>query len=77
MRSRQYLGSPFSLRIRQKLVQGELPLNDNAGDPKLPAFLYDEDEADGSLTKGLFHGPLLVAVSPVSVFGRAPPTFGV
>lgn len=45
------------------MSEGELPLIDNAGDPKLPAFLYDEDTTDGSLAKGLLHGPLLLAVS--------------
>ena len=47
-----------------KLRQGELPLIDNTGDPKFPAFLYDEDAMDSSLTQGLFRGPLLLAVSP-------------
>lgn len=46
-----------------KLKQGELPLIDNTGDPKFPAFLYDEELMDGSLTQGLFRGPLLLAVS--------------
>lgn len=46
-----------------KLRQGELLLIDNAGDPKFPAFLYDEDTMNTSLTQGLFHGPLLLAVS--------------
>ena len=48
---------------RRKLRQQELPLNDNAGDPKFPAFLYDESATDGSLSAGLFRGPLLLAVS--------------
>ena len=48
---------------REKLSQGELPLIDNAKDPKFPAFLYDEDITDGSLAQGLFRGPLLLAVS--------------
>ena len=46
-----------------KLRQGELALIDSAGDPKFPAFLYDEDATDDSLTQGLFRGPLLLAVS--------------
>jgi hypothetical protein len=49
---------------RQKLMQGELPLNDSVGDPKFPSFLYDEDAMDGSFTTGLLRGPLLLAVSP-------------
>ena len=47
-----------------KLRQGELPLIDNVGDPKFPAFLYDEDAMDSSLAQGLFRGPLLLAVRP-------------
>jgi hypothetical protein len=46
-----------------KLSQGELPLIDVTGDPKFPAFLYDEDIMDGSLVQGLFRGPFLLAVS--------------
>ena len=46
----------------EKLMDGLLTLNDTAGNPKLPAFLYDEDMRDGSLTMGLFRGPLLLAV---------------
>lgn len=47
-----------------RLRQGELPLIDNTGDPKFPAFLYDESVmTDGSLTQGLFRGPILLAVS--------------
>jgi len=46
-----------------KPVERELPLIDSSGDPKLPAFLYDQDLADGSMTQGLFHGPLLLAAS--------------
>lgn len=51
----------------EKLAQGTVALNDNAGDPKFPAFLYDEDTLDGSLTTGLFRGPLLLAVSITGV----------
>ena len=47
----------------RKLSGGELALVDGVGDPKLPAFLYDEDMTDGSLTEGLLRGPLLLAVS--------------
>lgn len=48
---------------RMKFSEGELPLNDIKGDPKFPAFLYDEDVMDSSLTAGLLRGPLLLAVS--------------
>ena len=50
-----------------KLRQGELRLNDNTGDPKFPAFLYDEDAMNGTFTTGLLRGPLLLAVSSESV----------
>ena len=50
-------------RTVQKLAQGELVLVDNRGDPKLPAFLYDEEITDGSLAQGLLRGPFLLAVS--------------
>lgn len=46
-----------------KLRQRELALTDGTRDPKFPAFLYDEDAMDTSLTQGLFRGPLLLAVS--------------
>ena len=46
-----------------KLVERELPLIDNTSDPKLPFFLYDPDLANGSMTQGLFRGPLLLAAS--------------
>ena len=36
---------------------------DSKGDPKLPAFLYDDDLMDGSLARGLFRGPFLLSVS--------------
>jgi len=49
-----------------KLMEGGLELLDDDGDPKLPAFLYDLDLADGSMTQGLFRGPLLLAVSVYS-----------
>ncbi|KAF9791087.1 hypothetical protein BJ322DRAFT_1208320 [Thelephora terrestris] len=47
---------------RAKLRDGKIKLIDSAGDPKLPAFLYDENMTDGSLAQGLFRGPLLLAV---------------
>ncbi|KAF9778072.1 hypothetical protein BJ322DRAFT_1114612 [Thelephora terrestris] len=47
---------------RAKLRDGSLKLVDSKGDPKLPAFLYDKDLMDGSITQGLFRGPLLLAV---------------
>lgn len=59
---RSYTESTLS-STREKLSQGELTLVDNTGDPKLPAYLYDEDIADGSLTQGLLRGQFLLAVS--------------
>ncbi|KAF9786305.1 hypothetical protein BJ322DRAFT_1108158 [Thelephora terrestris] len=47
---------------RAKLRDGKLSLLDSKGDPKFPAFLYNEDIMDGSLAQGLFRGPLLLAV---------------
>ncbi|KAF9790581.1 hypothetical protein BJ322DRAFT_1104237 [Thelephora terrestris] len=47
---------------RMKLRDGGLSLIDSKGDPKFPAFLYDEDVMDGSLAQGLFRGPLLLSV---------------
>ena len=52
---------------RAKLRDGKIKLIDNEGDPKLPAFLYDEDMMDGSLAQGLFRGRLLLAVSLVAL----------
>ena len=49
-----------------KLMEGGSALVDGDGDPKLPAFLYDLDLTDGSITQGLFRGPLLLAVSVYS-----------
>ena len=46
-----------------QLMERKLPLIDSGGDPKLPIFLYDPDLMDGSITQGLFRGPLLLAVS--------------
>ena len=54
-----------------KLRQGELWLNDNRGDPKFPAFLYDEDAMNGTFTTGLLRGPLLLAVSSNLVTTKA------
>ena len=59
-----------------KLRQGELRLNDNTGDPKFPAFLYDEDAMDGTFTTGLLCGPLLLAVSSESVTTKTDVTHG-
>jgi hypothetical protein len=52
-----------SFSTRNKLSNGELTLVDRTGDPKFPAFLYDEDTMDGSLAEGFLHGPFLLAVS--------------
>jgi hypothetical protein len=40
-----------------------LALIDSDNCPKLPAFLYDPNLMDDSMTKGLFRGPLLLAVT--------------
>ena len=50
-------------------MERELLLIDNDGDPMFPLFLYDQDLMDGSATRGLLRGPLLLAVS-------APPRHG-
>ena len=43
-------------------------MKDRENQPFFPVFLYDERMIDGSLTKGLFRGPLLLKVrrSPFS-----------
>lgn len=43
-------------------------MKDRGNQPFFPVFLYDERMIDGSLTKGLFRGPLLLKVrcSPFS-----------
>jgi hypothetical protein len=42
------------------LKAGTLPLKDREHQPFFPVFLYNEQMMDGSLTKGLFRGPLLL-----------------
>ena len=46
-----------------ELMERKLPLIDSRGDPMLPQFLYNPDLTDSSTTRGLFRGPLLLAVS--------------
>ena len=46
-----------------RLSEGELPLINSVGDPKFPAFLYDEDAINESFAWGLFRGPFLLVVS--------------
>jgi len=50
-------------RTRRDLKQRRLRLIDREGYPFFPVFLYDEDMMDGTATKGLFRGPLLVKVN--------------
>ena len=38
-------------------------MKDREGQPLFPVFTYDERMMDGSLTKGLFRGPLLLKAS--------------
>jgi len=64
----QYFTNYLLSSTLMKLRQGELRLNDNRGDPKFPAFLYDEDAMNGTFTTGLLRGPLLLAVSSESVY---------
>jgi hypothetical protein len=40
-------------------------MRDREGQPFFPVFIYDEKMMDGSLTKGLFRGPLLLKASLV------------
>jgi hypothetical protein len=49
-------------RTRQDLKRRRLRLIDRESYPFFPIFLYDEDVMDGTATKGLFRGPLLVKV---------------
>ena len=58
------------------MIQGELPLNDNVGDPKFPTFLYDEDVMDGSFMTGLLRGRLLLKVCPTVFMRRMSPIDG-
>ena len=53
----------MSFSTRAKLCDGKLSLINSKGDPKLPAFLYNEEVTDGSLAQGLLCGPLLLVVS--------------
>jgi hypothetical protein len=59
-------------RTRQNIVERKLRLVDSEGDPKFPVFLYDEELMDGSITKGLFRGPVLLTVrlSPCRITAR-------
>ena len=50
-------------RTRQDLKHRRLRLIDREGSPFFPTFLYDEEMMDGTSTKGLFRGPLLIKVS--------------
>ena len=38
-------------------------MKDQDGQPFFPVFVYDEKMIDGSLTKGLLRGPLLLKAS--------------
>lgn len=53
-------------RTRQDLKHRRLPLIDRERYPFFPIFLYDEDMMDGTATRGLFRGPLLVKVRSAS-----------
>lgn len=57
-----YLQPDFEPRTQQDLKHRRLRLIDRDGYPFFPAFLYSEEMMDGSATKGLFRGPLLVKV---------------
>ena len=48
---------------QESLNAGTLHMRDRENQPFFPAFLYDEKMMDGSLTKGLFRGPLLLKAS--------------
>lgn len=50
-------------RSQRDLKHRRLRLIDRESYPFFPIFLYDEDMMDGTATKGLFRGPLLVKVS--------------
>lgn len=41
--------------------------------PLLPLFLYEESMIDGSITKGLFRGPLLLKVGATLPTSKVPP----
>lgn len=58
-------------RTRRSLRSRTLGLIDREGYPFLPVVLYDEKMMNGSMTKGLFRGPLLLrASSPPSEDNR-------
>lgn len=48
---------------RESIKGATLPMKDRENQPFFPVFLYDERTMDGSLTTGLFRGPLLLKVS--------------
>ena len=48
------------ISTQESLDAGTLPMKDREKQLLFPAFLYDEKTMDGSLTKGLFRGPLLL-----------------
>ena len=52
-----------ALSTRDSIKAATLPMKDRENQPFFPAFLYDERMMDGSLTMGLFRGPLLLKVS--------------
>ena len=47
-------------------------MKDRENQPFFPVFLYDEQMMDGSLTKGLFRGPLLLKVGLLPSQWRPP-----
>lgn len=53
----------YNISTREGLNSGTLPMKDREGQPFFPVFIYDEKMMDGSLTKGLFRGPLLLRAS--------------
>lgn len=52
--------------MQESLKAGTLPMRDREGYPFFPVFVYDEKMMDGSITKGLLRGPLLLKVSDAS-----------
>lgn len=56
----EFIGNPEGTRA--KLSDNRLTLCDSAKEPKFPSFLYDEESNNGSLSQGLFRGPVLLAV---------------
>jgi len=51
------------LSTQEGIKAATLPMKDRENQPFFPSFLYDEQMVDGSLTKGLFRGPLLLKAS--------------